>query len=160
MYWIKNKLRQIRRVIDFLPIIWKGHDFDYSYALDLFKYQLERQAKYMASDKAHTMSAKDNSRRIYTAIKLMDKVYDEEYGMEYLDKIEELYGKNIGEIEFTQYDLDKDLYGMEYKNRDEPGFDKILEVQNKLMVESREKQKRAHKLLWDYIEHNILNWWD
>ena len=23
-----------------------------------------------------------------------------------------------------------------------------------------EKQKRAHKLLWDFIEHNIQYWWD
>lgn len=22
------------------------------------------------------------------------------------------------------------------------------------------KQKRAHKLLWDFIEHNIQKWWD
>jgi hypothetical protein len=25
---------------------------------------------------------------------------------------------------------------------------------------SGEKQKKAHRILWKYIEHNIQGWWD
>jgi hypothetical protein len=38
--------------------------------------------------------------------------------------------------------------------------EEISEVQKKLFLESNEKQKRAHKLLWKFIEHNIRHWWD
>ena len=106
-YWFKRKYRQIERTLSFLPIIWKGFDFDYIYSIELFKKQLERQATFLESDRALTMEAQNNAKKIRTAIRLMDKVYDEEYG-----------------------------------------------------YESKNKQKKAHKLLWDFIEHNIQNWWD
>ena len=110
-HWFKRKYRQIQRVIDFLPIIWKGFDFDYRYSIDVFRKQLERQAKFLESDSAVTSQAKNNASRIRTAIRLMDKVYDEDYATEYLDTIEELYGKTL--YEFVELE-DKDKKGDPY----------------------------------------------
>ncbi len=73
-YFFKRKYRQIERVIDFLPIIWKGFDFDYRYSLELFQKQLERQAKFFESGKAYTSDAKNTASRIRTAIELIDKI--------------------------------------------------------------------------------------
>ena len=36
----------------------------------------------------------------------------------------------------------------------------IEDERNALMLKYREKQKRAHRLAWDFIEHNIQSWWD
>jgi hypothetical protein len=121
MYWVKRKIRQIKRVIDFFPLIWNGFDFDYRYATDLFQKQLERTATFLESDRAMTLEAKTNAQKIRTAIRLMDIVYDEKYVDEFLDS----------------------------KLKDKEEFKRVIE-----------KQKRAHKLLWDYIEHNIQKWWD
>jgi hypothetical protein len=122
MYWFKRKIRQIQRVIDFLPMIWNGNDWDYLYSLDLFQKQLERTATYLESDKAVTQNAKIQAQKIRTALRLMDIVYDDTYITEFLD-------------------------GDDSENADE--FVRVLK-----------KQKRAHKLLWDFIEHNIQKWWD
>lgn len=166
MYWLKRKYRQIQRVIDFLPMIWKGFDFDYRYSIELFKKQLERQAKHLESERAHTLSAPINAQKIRTAIRLMDKVYDEEYGMEYMDTIEKLYGKthydfvNLGEVSKR---TGEELYEMKVWNEnvvDEEHQKDIEKVRREMMLLSRDKQKRAHKLLWDFIEHNLQNWWD
>jgi hypothetical protein len=121
MYWVKRKIQQIKRVIDFLPLIWNGFDFDYTYSIDLFKKQLERTANHLESNKAYSLSAKTNAQKIRTAIRLMDIVYAERYVDEYLDS--------------------------ESNDRDE--FKRVMA-----------KQKKAHKLLWDFIEHNIQYWWD
>ena len=159
-YFFRRKYRQIQRVIDFLPMIWKGFDFDYKYSIELFKKQLERQATFLESDRAFTESAKMNAHKIRTAIRLMDKVYDEEYASEYMVLIDKLYGT-------THYDfVDKDgeeLYTMKVWNEnavDEQHQKEIDEVRREMMIHSLDKQKRAHKLLWDFIEHNIHNWWD
>jgi len=85
MYWVKRKIRQIKRVIDFLPLIWNGFDFDYRYATELYGHQLGRIADFLESDKAYSISAKDNAKRIRTTLKLMKLVGDEEYAMEYFD---------------------------------------------------------------------------
>jgi hypothetical protein len=122
MWWFKRKIRQIQRVIDFLPMIWSGNDWDYLYSLDLFQKQLERTATYLESDMAVTQNAKIHAQKIRTALRLMDIVYDDTYITEFLD-------------------------GGDSENADE--FVKVIK-----------KQKRAHKLLWDFIEHNIQKWWD
>ena len=162
MYWIRRKIRQIKRVIDFLPLIWNGFDFDYRYALDLFKKQLERQAKFMESDRAVTLSAKTNAQKIRTAIRLMDKVYNEEDGCEYQDKLKELYGEKVLDWWFDGIGRGDDTPYVRLRHEYErwDNSEEIDELHKKLFLESKEKQDRAHKLLWDYIEHNIQRWWD
>ena len=165
MYWVKRKIRQIQRVIDFFPLIWNGFDFDYKYSIELFRKQLERQAKFLESDRAMTLSAKTDAQKIRTAIKLMDRVYDDYYGMEYQSKIDKLYGTT--HYEFVETDeLDEDgevVYKLKLWNEnavDEEHQKEINEVRKKMAIQSKEKHNRAHKLLWDFIGHNIRRWWD
>ncbi len=166
MKWkIKRFFYRIKRVIDFLPIIWKGYDFDYHSSIELFKYQLKRTAKYLESDKAYTVEAKTNATKIWTAVELMEKVYDEDYAVEYFDIIRKKYGKsNFSFVETGEFDKKGDpYYTMEesYENNyTEAELQLISDEKTALHFEGRAKQKRAHKLLWSYIEHNILKWWD
>lgn len=159
-YFFKRKYRQVQRVVDYLPIIWKGYDFDYSYSVDLFKKSLERQAKLFESETQNSDRSKQNASRIRTAIQLMGKVYNEEYGSEYQDKLEQLYGDNVLDFWFedTGEGDGSSFLRWEYEKWD--NSEEIDEVRKKLFLESKEKQKRAHKILWDFVEHNIQYWWD
>lgn len=159
-YFFKRKYQQIERVIDFLPMIWNGFDFDYSYSVQLFKKQLERQAKFFESDKSYSDRSKQDASRIRTAIRLMDKVYDDEYGCEYQDKLKQLYGDDAFDWQFEDTGRGDETSFIKYKYEDWDNAEEIKEVQKKLFLESRQKQKRAHKLLWDFVEHNIQHWWD
>ena len=76
---MKRFFRRVKRVIDFLPIIYKGADWDYYYSIELFQYQLKRTADFLESDKANTMDAKATASRIRTAVELMDRVYNHYY---------------------------------------------------------------------------------
>jgi len=157
---IKWFFRRLKRVWDFLPIIWKGYDFDYSHAINLFKYQLERTADFMESDRAMTVDADIRAKRIRTAIKLLNKVYDEDYGCEYQTKMKELYGSTI--LDFWFEDTGKGdgssylRHAWEFR-ADSSDVEKVFD---KLFKESQEKQKRAEKLVWEFISHNIRYWWD
>jgi len=164
-YWFRRKWSQIRRVIDFLPLIWKGYDWDYHYAIELFQHQLKRMADHIGSDKAWALENKQTASRIRTAVELMQKVYDEEYGMGYYDIIEEKYGKShMDFVELKEKDeKGQPYYSLEITNelaRDEEHQKEIDEERRLLVLEYRDKQKRAHKILWDFIEHNIEKWWD
>lgn len=166
---MRRFLIRLKRTISFLPTIWKGADWDYRYAVDLFTYQLSRTADYIASKDRHTTSQADVI-RMRTAIALLNKVYDEEYAYEYASKIEDTYGKSS--IEFVESNVDVSQINLDEKG---PYYDMIevyensytdiellviAQERNDLMHESRDKQKRAHKIAWDLIEHNIQKWWD
>jgi hypothetical protein len=156
-YFFKRKYQQVERVIDFLPIIWNGFDFDYNYSIELFKKQLERQAKLFESDKLNSDRSKQNASRIRTAIRLMDKVYNDEYELEWVDKLKEEYGSDILDFKFEDTGRGDGTSYLKYKYED---LNMRSKMKKELIKESREKQKRAHKLLWDFIEHNIQFWWD
>ncbi len=156
-YFFKRKYQQVERVIDFLPIIWNGFDFDYSYSIELFKKQLERQAKFFESGKSYSARAKQDASRIRTAIRLMDKVYNDEYELEWVDKLKEEYGSDILDFKFEDTGRGDGTSYLKYKYED---LNMRSKMKKELIKESREKQKRAHKLLWDFIEHNIQYWWD
>ena len=159
MYWVKRKIQQIKRVIDFFPLIWNGFDFDYRYAIDLFKKQLERIAKDMETN-GRLECSDVNAQKIRTAIRLMDKVYDEEYGGEYQNKLKELYGERVLEWWFEDAGRGDDSSYLRYEYEKWDNSEEIKKVERKLFLESKDKQKKAHKLLWDFIEHNIQKWWD
>lgn len=157
MYWFKRKYQQIKRVIDFLPLIWKGFDFDYIYGIELFKKQLERTANYLET-KPIGNDAKIRAQKIRTAIRLMDKVYEEDYSMEFIHKLEQLYGEDV--LDWDTISVGKDTHELKYKYEEWENKDEISKMERKLIIESNDKQKRAHNLLWRYIEHNIQHWWD
>ena len=78
-YWPRRKWRQIKNVIGWIPVVWNQFDFDYRYSLDVFKHQLLKQAKFMESDKAYGVNSHIDAQKIRMVVRLMDKVYDEEY---------------------------------------------------------------------------------
>lgn len=164
-YFFTNNYRKIHNIIRWIPIMWKQYDFDSQYAIEVFKFQLQKTAKFLESDRAVTMCAKQRAMRIRTVIKLMDKVYDKEYGCEYQDKLKEMYGDDVLDFHFTPLE-DKPGYSeMNWKfekdeTKSEELRNEIREVHDRLFKESHEKQKKAHRILWTLIEHNIQSWWD
>ena len=159
-YFFKRKYQQIQRVIHFLTMIWKGFDFDYNYSIELFKKSLERQAKFLESDRACTLEAKQNAAKIRTAIRLMDKVYNGDYEVEWMDTIREKYSNDVFDWQFEDTGRGDGTTYIKSKYEDWDNANEIDLLKIELMLKSKEKQKKAHKLLWNYIEHNIQNWWD
>jgi aspartyl-tRNA synthetase len=158
---IRSFFKKIKRIIKWIPTLWNMYDFDYIYAINVFKLQLSSLADLMESDKAFAVDSKLRAGKIRTAIRLMDKVYNEDYAMEYMGEIQKIYGKSS--MDFIKKDGDNDLYTLTTtyeKDYSEEEIKKIEEHRRELMLKSREKQNRAHKLLWDFIEHNIQSWWD
>lgn len=162
---LKRKYRQVKRFIQFIPHIWKGADWDYRYAVDLFTYQLSRTANYIEEHDRHT-TAKSDAMRIRTAVKLLTKVYEEEYATAYLDNMESKYGKsNFDFVESTSSVAECgtpyfDMVEVYENNYTDTELLMLAEEKHFLMNESKEKQKRAHKIAWELIEHNICGWWD
>ena len=163
--YIKQFIRRLKRTIDFLPMIWKGYDFDYRYAIELFQYQFKRTADFMESDRAMTMDANIRASRIRTAVELLEKVYNDEYSSEWQDKLKNLYGENVIDWEFIELDVKSNydgqpLYEIKWEYEKWDNSEEVENVKQQLFKESKEKQQKAEKLVWEFISHNIRYWWD
>jgi len=122
---IERRVEQIKRVIDFLPIIWKGYDFDYYYTIELFKHQLQRQAKYFESK-----------------------------------EVEERWGKGVLDFDLEEDEKGRNVLEFSYRKQNHKDKEEIDKTIRELSDLGIQRQKRAHKLLWEYIEFHIQDWWD
>lgn len=160
-YWLRRKQRQIKKLIRYIPVIWKSFDFDYGYAIDLFKMQLEDIAKHLESNKAVTSSSKSKAREVRKAICLLERVYDEKYITEEMTKLDKFYGKM--EFKFVIVEGYPEMFSLEKEYPED--WDKAqIAIYKKDHKESLlrgiAQQRKAHRILWMYIEHKIEGWWD
>ena len=145
------------------------YDYDWESSVNVFAFQLENIAKFLESKKAFSARAKEDAMRIRTVLKLMKKVYDEEYLEEYHDKLAEIYDKEAFEFVTVPVKFDGELkkytthrlclkYEIDDKYKDMR--DEMKATHSKLFQESIDKQNKAHRILWEMIEHRIQWWWD
>jgi hypothetical protein len=125
----------------------------------MFKRALLDQAEYMESDMAVGVPSKDDAKRIRTVVRLMEKVYDDSYSLEYQDKLKELYGDDVLDFGFEPSEF-KNLNQLIWNYEKKPNAEEIDKVHSKLLKESIKKQERAEQLLWKLVAHNIRGWWD
>jgi hypothetical protein len=114
----------------------------------------------MSSPNTITVNANSRARRIKTAIELLDKVYGEEYGMEYQDQMKKIYGDNVLDWNFEDTGKGDGSSYLNYEYEKWENKNEVKETFDKLFKQSKEKQIRAEKLVWKFISHNIRGWWD
>ena len=163
-----------------LPIIWKDRHWDHSYIYYILQHKLKAQAHRLHTANLHITAQRD-AEIIRTCIRLIDKVNDDFYSMEYMD-----YEKNkmwfepsdregFNELKSRQLEDNLDEYFKKY-----PLIHKQCLKGKGIMGKYRVKnntfdpndrhfialdightnQDRAHKLLWKIISENIDTWWD
>lgn len=182
---IRNFSTSVGNLIKWFPVIWKDRDWDDHYIFEVFKFKLEKQAKYIKEKGFHTNSDLD-AKRMMLCANLAKLVQEEFYSTEYIDYIEQ-------DFNFVPYNTDErqDYYVMEsttkserfdeyfkkyplsykkvlmneknqtfkLKNRDE-GMDVVEMKQLIAMNISHYNHNRARKLLFSIMEENIERWWN
>jgi hypothetical protein len=165
----------IKNIIYWLPIIWKDRHWDSHYIFEILKHKLSAQANYIGGRGFHTRAHQD-ARRMRLCVKLMQKIQDDDYAMEYMD-----YHKD--RIWFTDCEdrPDSSLMNSEqiwekfddYFKKYPLIYKRVMNGEGVFKREGREDDKqiiamniayinqdRAHKLLFKIMEENILKWWD
>ena len=165
----------IKNIIYWLPIIWKDRHWDSHYIFEILKHKLKAQANYIGGRGFHTRAHQD-ARRMRLCVKLMQKIQDDDYAMEYMD-----YHKD--RIWFTDCEdrPDSSLMNSEqiwekfddYFKKYPLIYKRVMSGEGVFKREGREDDKqiiamniayinqdRAHKLLFKIMEENILKWWD
>ena len=168
---VKVFFRNINRLIEYIPIIWKTYDFDYNYSIDLMITQLKRLVKHLESDDARGIDSKIKANEIKLFIRLYDKVYDDYYSVEYFEILEKKYSylgiKDLFDTKFINTNIEdyncEKLYEMKYNYELLDDIDLVKEIDQTMSEEfkkANDKQKKAERILWNYFHHKHRGWWD
>ena len=184
-YKVRGFFTSVGNLIKWFPVIWKDRDWDDHYIFEVFKFKLEKQAKYIKEKGFHTNSDLD-AKRMMLCVKLMEKVQEEFYTMEYMDyedkdflfvptgdDIEDdlsgyymetrLKKENLNDF-FKKYPLvykkiitDKKYHIFKIDNEDLTSYD----VKSRIALNiGRYNHERARKLLFKILSENIESWWN
>ena len=167
-------IRGIKNLWYWLPIIWKDRNWDHQYIFDILSHKLKAQSEYIGGRDIH-INAKRDAEVMMICVRLIEKVKDEYYGMEYMD-----YHKTKHWFE----PADKPGYSTWESKQLEENFEdyfakypliykRVLNGEGIFKLEGTDDDKqriasniahinhdRARKLLFKIMEQNIEKWWD
>lgn len=157
-----------------LPVIWKDRNWDHRYVFTILKHKLEAQGKYIGKNDLHLTSWK-NERDMMICVRLIDKVSEEFYSMEYMDyektkhwfeDVPDKPGYSTWESRQLEENFDDYFakYPLIYKRvMNGEGWLKIEGENDKHRIASNIahiNHDRARKLLFKIMEQEIERWWD
>lgn len=179
-FYPKAFITGIKNLWKWFPIIWKDRDWDDHFIFEVLKFKIKNQSKYISDKDRHT-SAKRDAEIMMTVVRLIEKVQDETYGMEYMSyhetkhyfvETDELYD-NEKTYQWKSEELSEkfDIFFKKYPRQYKKAFTGELnrfrrydnESENKqiyAMEIAHENQERCKKLLFKLLDRNILKWWD
>lgn len=147
-------LLKIKKIIDYIPILWKDEDWDYYHLLELIKYKISRMKKCIKNNDLIVDEAIDNiSNSIDNTIKCIneynnsDELFYKEYGDIY--EILNLEHRCIGEEFATVYKDTEIKISKRHKAKIKNNILKHLEYERELWNK-----------IWDSIKDNGRSWWD
>ena len=83
-YYPKNFIAGVKNLCKWFPVIWKDRDWDDHFIFEVLKFKIKNQSKYIGDKDRHT-SAKRDAEIMMTVVRLIERVQDETYNMEYMD---------------------------------------------------------------------------
>ena len=176
-YYHKYFKEGVKNLWYWFPVIWKDRNWDGHYIFEILQHKLEAQANYIGRRDFHTRAQLD-AKRMRLCIKLIKKVQEEDYTMEYMDyakdrvwftPCEDRPGSSLYNSEevWEKYDEYFKKYPLVYKRvmkgegvftlngRNESDMKRVI-AQNIAHL----NHDRARKLLFKIMEENIEGWWD
>lgn len=176
-YYHKFLREGIENIIYWFPIIWKDRNWDSHYIFEILQHKLKAQANYIGSRDRHTRAQLD-AKRMRLCVKLIKKVQEEDYVMEYMDyhkdrvwftDCDDNSGNSLWNSEevWEKYDNYFAKYPLIYK--------KVLKGEGVFSLEGRDEadrkriiamnishinQQRAQDLLFKIMNENINSWWN
>ena len=85
MYKIINTIKRIRKIIRWIPILWRDRDWDYYFVYEILKQNLIDTEKYIRKDVLHVFNEHDAD-SIQKAIDMIGKVQTEYFLDKYLSE--------------------------------------------------------------------------
>jgi len=166
-FYHRDLISGIKNLIRWFPVIWKDRDWDDHFIWQVMIQKLKFQAKYIGNKDWH-VNAKRDAEIMMTCVRLMEKIKDEYYGIEYIDYYEARFRFETTEnpelrelkVDYISESLDDYFkkYPLVYKKviKDNASKDKYIIAH----YIGSENHNRARRILFALMERNIESWWN
>lgn len=170
-YTHKHLIQGVKNLWRWFPTIWKDRDWDDHFIWVILEKKLIHQAKYIGSRGIH-LDANRDAQRMMTCVRLIQRVRDEDYHMEYMDYHKSEYHfdevpdrPDVKQLRIEELSENYDDYFKKYPLVYKKIVNHLTENQkkSKSLIAIRmgwENHHRARKVLFKLLERHIESWWD
>jgi hypothetical protein len=141
--FFRNIKYYIHNVIKWSPILWRDRDFDYWFIMETLRFKIKNTADHLESHKFF-VGWENEVKWMRICEKLIVKITDEYYAMEYLNDNQYLQRKDNNLLKLKVQKICSNLLN-----------EHLLS-----MYIGMERHEKAKKLLFKIIAEHIEKWWD
>ena len=152
---VHSTIYGIKNLIAWFPLIWSDRNWDSSYILKILQFKIKRTANSVERN-SHYVGCKIDVQKMRTCIRLIDKINNYDYELEYQDYCTPgLYTKFLN----VPYKNNCKEYFEKYPN----DYRRVLDKENLkdssiALYMSTNRHQRAMNLLFDFMKHNLQRW--
>ena len=154
---IRTIFKKIKKIIQYIPILWKDEDWDFEYILILLKFKLNRIKNTIYQN---NIIAKHEQRNIFIGINKTISHIDNY--IRDIDAFEEIYGELPFEISFKTEKCGNGRYSqiMLNKNTQKPLTEEEKNLYYDYVLKATEFQQKEWELMFDTIKQEGQKWWE
>jgi hypothetical protein len=141
-------ISNIKRLIKWIPIIWRDRDWDSQYLLKVLDFKIEMMYNYINEFGIHKYKHRELKQMFRTRL-ILKRLMDDEYAEWQWKKLHETYGEWI---------IQEDGVRLEYETEDNK--DQIRVIMDKNRLDSTYLRKQDLEFLGKYLAKYIDGWWD
>lgn len=158
----------IINLIKWFPVIWKDRNWDDWFIWEILKFKLTNQANYISRKDRHTVAQYD-AQKMRLCVRLIEKVQDEYYAMEYMDYFEDKFRfvpcedkPGYSKLEIDEISNTFEEYVIKYYST----YRKIIRSNNCAdskciaMKMGQYNHEKAKRILFKLLSTHIERWWD
>ena len=151
-------LTRLRRLVRWMPVIWRTRDFDYGYVLEILSHSLGELEQHLLSHDIHVNAERDAGRIHYVCQMIERHLNEVSSNMEY-----ERHDKKWGETVSVSIPIPNSNF-IEWRSARLNA--RTPQEQEQEIKEFRRAMKKAHQLeqrdwdeIWDTIKKYGQGWW-
>jgi hypothetical protein len=156
---IRSFVSKVIRVCQFVPVIWKTHDWDYNSMLELWAYSYRRLQKECVEEGRH-VTTKNFKKRSRAVLYLFDRLTKDSYMEPHRDYFDKKWGKP--EFEFVKSETSRH-YSLVDKNKkrlSDKEKEKYRQGLKALFKKEDDLFNQDLDLLFKIVKKDIKRWWD
>jgi len=165
-YAIRRFFRRVKKLIEFMPVVWRHEDWDHSFVMEFNAYLFKRLYKGVYTE-GHHLYRPSEARKLQTVIELCKRLSnDHDYTDAHYDAFRKKYGKDQDEFadhleEVVMDGVKRTLYSDPVKKRLTP---EQYEAYKKEMTQLHKLEDYLYQqdmdLLFKILKKNMKKWWD
>ena len=147
--------KRIKKVLDYLPLLWYDFDWDHSYLYKILKMKLDKMIPVF--ENGMCVSSAKNAHEMKICSHILGRLIDDIYSDDCQDELERKYGK----IEFVKVDK-KDKKGRQYRTlkRARENHPNYKRDRKRLYERAQTRKKEDLDLLFNILRRKIEYYWD